>query len=606
MPIRSNGTGPGAASGDILTMALPKGFETTTYNWTINKGAGFVPIAGATGATYQLTPNEIPPIGSEWPIIGRAGPDLNLVSRTFEVINPPIAPTVLTAPVITGQPTQYGTATATGATFDGLPAPTVVRTWYIDNVLFATAATAGPLPVGLLRVRDTATNSGGVVFADSPAVQVVALDAPLPAIPAGTMLSNYTTAARSLPASMTDNTDGPSPGKTSNVTGFLAPGGTINMMPLDIGASAVDLTAGIVSITFRLRPTGTLSNAIANLGTCYVNLYNDGNPAAAKTNYLRISFGSFSSMGERITGQWQTLRFPIEIITAGAVVGSVPDIPAYLQTVRYVGLQFSHNSTNSDPFRVSVDFSNNIENPITKGMVIIGFDDCRRDTFAYAYPKLDALGFPGVIYPGAIMTLLDSNDAFYMNTANLLELQGKGWDLLAQAGYTESPTNTGPQFAIEMDEMKAFYLARGLHWSDDGSYFSNVGYGTEPYQDVFEQKFRTMRGFTQFNSAAFPRPETLPPSNPFELRAFGVNTAANAASNTLIPYVQRAITRKSVAIIIFHALGASDTIHGTDGGLTTYEALLANLDLPATRAGCDVVSWTEAVRRWRLAASLGL
>ena len=45
--------------------------------------------------------------------------------------------------------------------------------------------------------------------------------------------------------------------------------------------------------------------------------------------------------------------------------------------MRYAGVEITHNSTNSDPFRMSVDITNSISNPITKGMVIIGFDDNR-------------------------------------------------------------------------------------------------------------------------------------------------------------------------------------------------------------------------------------
>lgn len=421
---------------------------------------------------------------------------------------------------------------------------------------------------------------------------------PLPTVPTGLVLSDFTTAARTLPAGMSDDTANPYPGDASSVWLGLNPGATVNMKPLDIAATPFDLRNGLVSITFRVTPgTGTLAQALANMGNCWVSLYNNGNPATAQTNYLRISFGTgLSFTGERILGEWQTLRFPIE---AFDVVGTIADRQAYLQTIRYAGVEFVHNSTNANPYRPAVHDVTFITNPITKGMVVIGFDDNRRDTFAYAYPKMKAYGFPGVIYPGAIAATLGANDAVFMNTANLLELQANGWDIASQAYESEAPTQTTEQFNASMLAMKAFYAAKGFQDFPDGSYFSSISYGNATYQPVFDAVFRCMRGFTSFNNAAAPRPETLPPSNPRELRAFGVDTSQNSAAAALIPYAQRASARRSVAITIFHATGAGDVKHPADGGtFTTFEAYLGWLNSPTGRAAVDVVSWTEAVRRW--------
>jgi len=421
----------------------------------------------------------------------------------------------------------------------------------------------------------------------------------LPSVPAGSMLSNFTTASRSLPAGMTDNTDGPSPGKTSNVTGFVAPAQTINMRPLDIGVSPVDLRLGLVSVTFKVRPTGTLARTQANMANCFVNLYANSDPSVAQTNYMRVSFLGGISTGEIANGEWQTLRLPIEIFSA---VGTVPDLQAYLQTVRYVGVEFGHNSTNSDAYRVSVDFANTFANPLTKGLVVIGFDDCRRDTKAYAYPIMQAANLPGVLYPGATLTLLDSNDAFFMNTADMLELQAAGWQTAFQAGTTENPQMSVELFASdEIAPLKAMYLAKGFLGHNDGSYFSNVGFGSV-YQPVFDANFRTMRGFKSYiDSLSTPRPETLPPSNPRELRAYGVDTINNSFTNGVGPFIARAAARKSVSIIVFHATGAGDTKHAVDGGvLSTFEKTIEYLSSPTGRAAVDTVMWDTAVGRWRL------
>lgn len=594
----SSGSMSAPKVGDSIDVKLGKNITAAGFTVLINRGAGFVTLT--TSLPYLLQSADIPPIGGNWPLYVVAS-DLSLRSDTVAFTNPPIAPTVLSRPVINGTPNPGTSSSATAATFSGTPAPTVVRTWYVNDQLYATAATSGPLPQsGALRVRDTATNSAGSVFADSDVVQIVPVNNALPTVPAGTLLADYTTASRAFPNGLTDNTDGPYPGKTSNVTANLNPGNTVNIRPLDISPTAIDIRGGIVSIAFKLRPSGTFARAVANLGNCYVNLYNNASPSTTQTNYMRVVFGSLTFRGERIVDGWNIMRFPVEMF---GTVGTIADVQAYLQSVRYAGIEFNHNSTNADSFMVSVDFSNNILNPVSKGMVVLGFDDCRRDTYAYAYPKMKALGFPGVLYPGNVKASLDQNNTFFLNTANVLEMQADGWQMAYQAYNTEAPTMSVADFETqEIQPLLAFYPPKGFNGPNDGSYFSNISYGSM-YQPVFDQYFRTMRDYSQFNDAASPRPESIPPNDIRKLRAYGVNTAANSATNGMIPYAKRAGTWRQVAIFVWHALGAGDAKLAADGGvLTGFEALLAWLDSSEGRAAVDVVTWAEVVRRWRAAA----
>lgn len=418
----------------------------------------------------------------------------------------------------------------------------------------------------------------------------------LPAVPDGVFLANYTTASRAFPNGMADLTDDPYPGKTSNVTASLNPGNTVNIRPLDISPTVIDLRGGMVSIAFKITPSGTFARAVANLGNCYVNLYNNASPSTTQTNYMRVVFGSLTFRSERIVSGWNVMRFPIEMF---GTVGTIADVQAYLQSVRYAGIEFNHNSTNTDPFQVSVDFSKTFANPISKGMVILGFDDCRRDTYAYAYPKMKAYGFPGVLYPGAIDATLDKNNTFFMNTANVLEMQADGWQTAYQAWDTESPTSTLSEFSATMDQLIAFYPTKGFNGPNDGSYFSNISFGSM-YQPAFDSHFRTMRDYMQFNDAASPRPDTLPPADVRKIRSYGVNTAANSATNGMIPYAKRAASMRAVGIYVWHALGSGDAKLAADGGvLTGFEALLEWLNSAEGRATVDVVTFDEAVRRWR-------
>lgn len=597
--IAGGGGAIGAISGvykfDQTLMFTPStGYTVTAGNWT-RDGAD---IAGATTFNYKQVQADIGHAISYKP-----------TAWSFS------APGGVTAADVPGAPT-IGTATAGDGTISLAGTAPVSNggsaiTGYKGTLNDGSMATSAALPVVFSGLRNGFQYTGvvqalnaigyGPASAESNMVTPMAGGQGLPAAPTGTPISTYTTAARSLPAGMTDNTADPFPGTTSSVTASFGSSSQPpkDIRPLDINASVIDLRNGLVSFAVKLRPSGTLANAILNLGTCYVNLYNDSNPAATKTNYMRANFGSLS-INETFTGEWQIFRVPVE---AFVVVGTIPDTAAYLQSVRYGGLQFVHSVNNADSFQVSVGTFTNVPKGLTKGVVVLGFDDCRRDTYAYAYPKLKAYGFPGVLYPGAINATLDKNDTSFMNTANLLEMQADGWQVASQAWDTENPSSTPAEFAATMDLMKEFYAAKGFAGGADGSYFSNVNFGSV-YQSVFDSKFRTQRGFRQFNDATLPRPEPIPVSRPNFINAYGVNTASNTATNGMIPYATRAGQWKSAAIFVWHGLGTGDAKLAADGGtLTGFEKLLEWLNSAEGRALVDVVTWDEAVRRWAAGAA---
>lgn len=595
-------------SGDPQVDGVITARNASAVQWQV---AG-VDVSGQTGLTYTVLSGDV---GKA--ITARSTSGTIETSNALTALAKVAAPTVTQPPLVVGTPTVNVPLVINAATFTGSP-DKIERTIYgsaqptAQILARGPAASTGYTPGSTDATRsfvvvEEASNAAGSVRAVSPRSAWQAgppgptppsPSSTLPAVPAGQMLAAFTTASRAFPNGMADVTDDPYPGKTSSVTASLNPGNTVNMRPLDINPTPIDVRGGMVSIAFYIRPSGTFARAVANLGNCYVNLYNNTNPTTAQTNYMRVVFGSLTFRSERIVPGWNIIRFPVEMF---GIVGTIADTSAYLSSVRYAGVEFNHNSTNTDPFQVSVDFSNSFANPVTKGMVVLGFDDCRRDTYAYAYPKMKAYGFPGVLYPGNIQASLDQNNTFFMNTANLLEMQADGWQIGYQAYDTESPVSTLPEFSMTMDQLIQFYKDHGFTGPLDGSYFSNISYGSM-YQSAFESHFRTMRDYMQFNDAASPRPEQLPPHDVRKLRSYGVNTAANSATNGLIPYAKKASQWKGVAIYAWHALGSGDAKIAADGGtLTSFEAFLEYLNSPTGRSEVDVVTYEEAVRRWRLA-----
>jgi hypothetical protein len=89
----------------------------------------------------------------------------------------PAAPAVVSAPVILGTPTVGTPVSFVPAAFSGSPLPSVTRQWTLDGVDIGGATGTTYTPVigdvgGLLRIRETATNTEGSISSTSAPVAV--------------------------------------------------------------------------------------------------------------------------------------------------------------------------------------------------------------------------------------------------------------------------------------------------------------------------------------------------------------------------------------------------------------------------------------------------
>lgn len=417
-------------------------------------------------------------------------------------------------------------------------------------------------------------------------------------IPASTTrdtLARYDTAANALPVGtgVDSATDGPQFG-TNTVRIIVPQGNTVALYPrfaANFSVVPVDVTDKLICLRIKFIPNTTAGAERGNVGAIRVRLYTDASPNPAAANYLEAACGTLDR-GDTLTGEWQTIRIPIEVFS---VAGTIPDVPAFMQAIRYAAVSVTHNGNTSATFRIGLSTITAEPGLATKGMVILSFDDCRLDTFTYAASIMARYGFPGVLYPGNIREALGKDPVNRMDINQVRFLQEQGWQIASQAWSSEAPAMSADLFTGEMSELHNYYVSLGLTGSVDGSYFSSVGYGSI-YQDAFEKSFRTMRNYTQFSELQQPRPESCPPSERFLLKCFGVNTVVNSATNSLIPYAQRSADTNGCAIYSWHGLSSGDTKIAADGGvLTSFEKFLEWLDL--NRDIIDVVTTDTWVRR---------
>ncbi len=310
-----------------------------------------------------------------------------------------------------------------------------------------------------------------------------------------------------------------------------------------------------------------------------VRLYTAGQLGSTSTNYWQAEI-LYPHGGTLKTGQyWQTFAVPAANFTAVGTPGAITGIVS--AGVQVVG-------TSAGAFLLGDIFS--CPNLLTKGAVIIGFDDCRSDTWFAAARTMVNRGLVGVCYPGAIASVIRSSpDEFQMTLNQLRRMQNDyGWQIASQAWDSENPNDTLPDFAAKMSAMRAFYEAEGLRGGADGSYFSNVSLGSAR-DYTFRQCFRTMRSYTIWSAAQVGsvRAECTPTPDPYNLQAFGVDTTVHTAAH-MQTLVDQAIAKKGVMRFIFHGITESNA---------TLVGLLDYLD--AQRANVDVMTEAQLQDRQR-------
>lgn len=401
---------------------------------------------------------------------------------------------------------------------------------------------------------------------------------------------NYTSANTSATVTLnysdpfvgdTYNASNPSAGNqpTNGVSlsmNLTALGSISHVMPTAANAVAQDLTGHNVYVTFKV-----ISGAGFNLSALAVRLFDTTTPNINGANYLNKTL-TYPDYGRVRNGVWETFAVPIE---AFSVVGTGANIAAI--THASVRIQTQSGAAQVLIGRVFV-----APKTLTKGAVSIGFDDCRADTWTFGARYMNQRGMPGVLYPGAIASVIRSTpDQFNMTMDQVKKLQDYyGWQVAAQAWDSENPTDTLEKFTENMSALSALYDTVGYGGGADGSYFSNVSLGSSR-DPVFRKSFRTMRSFQTYSATEMAgyNGECLPFADRYNLHGFGVNMGTMALAD-ITAVIDRVIARKTHLNLVFHESYSS----------TLFNGIINYID--ANRANLDVVTIDQLAFKSRVGA----
>lgn len=309
--------------------------------------------------------------------------------------------------------------------------------------------------------------------------------------------------------------------------------------------AAVDVSGKNIYLQFKL-----LSGSSANLGLT-VRLFSTGVPSGTASG-ADYHIGEFclQNGANIVAGAEHTIAIPIEAFTA---VGA----GATLTAITHV--YFAVNGATAGALLLRDIFC--CPRVLSRGVVTIGFDDCRADTWTDAARYMQQYGMPGVLYPGAVGLVIRQNlDQFQMSLAQMRHLQDRyGWQIAAQAWDTENPDVVNPaetlqQFAAKLSAMQQFYRAQKWTGGKSGSFFSNVSKGGAR-DAVFYKAFQTMRSYAIKSVGITPSvmPECVPIADPMNLISFGMDTSIHTVALTSA-LVDRAIAQKGVVRFVFHGV----------------------------------------------------
>lgn len=340
--------------------------------------------------------------------------------------------------------------------------------------------------------------------------------------------------------------------------------------------TAMALPVNVVgkNIYFRFKMTsGSAADLVLN-----VRLFSTATPSgtAAGPDYHSADFIGVNASQVKV-GPWQVFALPIEAFNA---TGAGADLSAITHIYVHVVGVTAANALLGDVWCAP--------KVLSRGVAIVGFDDCRQDTWTHGSRYMRKYGLPGVLYPGAIASVIRAGvDQYQMSIAQIKRLQDHyGWQVASQAWSTENPDTANPgqtlqQFATEMAAMAALYEELGLTGGADGSFFSNVNKGGSR-DPVFEKAFRSMRTFTIWSSGSAPnaQPDCVPYADPYNMRAWGMDTTFHTVALTGA-FVDKAIANKGVARFIFH---------GTDVGTANFTQLIDYLAQRQDEGVLDVMT----------------
>lgn len=275
-------------------------------------------------------------------------------------------------------------------------------------------------------------------------------------------------------------------------------------------------------------------------------------------------------------------------VLAGANIADATQIGIFIQ--RHAG-------------RVARVWFSEIETASFRPMITLRFDDQRASVWENAYPILADKGFKGLIavITGATGLANDPKLDFFapqMTKAQLLEVQGAGWDLVSHT-HTHRDMSLLPEDEVDWElatSKQYLYEELGAGMVARSTVIFPFNNSSETVAKVARRYFDISLRQTHLNSAMPRQPEgRWNDGSQWMNLGSATGDARNAAQ--LIAKAQEAIDEQGWQTFMFHEVRSDQPTGGLNVNTADFQAFVDWLD--ANRHLVDVVTVTEAVSRMR-------
>lgn len=336
-------------------------------------------------------------------------------------------------------------------------------------------------------------------------------------------------------------------------------------------STPINVNNGNIRWTWKPIQDWVTNNILALISaSCSIRIYSSGSPASPPANFHSMFWGNIrfasTSPTTNTPGRWQQNSWPLSAFTVNGT-------GANLSAITWASIDFRTTSATDIIMGVGdIDF---VPNPRSKGAMIFRFDDGHETAYTNAFPVLQSIGKPGLLFISPLLTALDSpGPPTTITTAQVIEMMSAGWQCGAQSFTTEDNAIVDAWSSLQRDnEYKGLrkyaqskFGINGYYGTADGSYYSNVGISDRTAYPELARNFRTLWRFQAGQGTGTPLPdgETFPFSDPHNVIALNAQTWSDGTTVTKIgTAIDQTVANKGVLMLAYHDI--PNTGEGWDG-----------------------------------------
>lgn len=329
------------------------------------------------------------------------------------------------------------------------------------------------------------------------------------------------------------------------------------------GLKPMDLSDAFLRLSLRVE-------GVAHLSNLYVYLSDDG--FQTHDAYALVRYTGAPAESVLDDGVWGTLSTAL----------GTPVTPSTVDLTQVTDVQISLVDDGTAPVNVWLGGLDAVARP-ERGVVTVMFDDARSGVYELALPQAHRHGVRASV--AVIPDLVGVESFMTLEQLRLME-RFAGWELVAhhvtplEHGFDSLPE---ADLRAELEGVKSWMILNGFRRGADV-----IAY---PHGLIDDSAIGVVRGYFAAGRTIVRGSglETLPPADPYRVRALSVTSGDSVAY--LTDAIDRAARDKAWLVLVFHQLSPAQPEFETQYNVVDFAQVMAHL----AAADVQVLTFSEAV-----------